>query len=541
MKDPKRITFETLAANQSASALGVLLAALDVPDESIRELAFAAVLDRGSPLGHREMIQRYELIPPSLWERFKQELPRMVQAVEECLRQGDASLRESALEVIRRTECHQYIPVALRRCVLQEGNKLDEATLELVVELIDNLYDQLQSRKVRSGSGQQRTLLEQIVLETLSELDSVISRLDSEDCPDSLIEAVLVLGEQEHFAVRKLLRSAPAAYRTRAHQFLMTSTHAGVMQLICDAMGETYPHPKVFEAVTERSDPEFVLHLLRWFPTKLTATQAQNFRQIEMVSWLNSLEPDIEFIPGGLQRTLIRFLAATGLPHSVKMSVQEWLVRHGSVAGREAAGEVLESLDPLLVQKIVFEGLESSDPNEQAWATSQLRARKIPETFSLLIERLDSETDEVRDAARGELQSFNLERVMGMLEHLPANLHDTIGRLLKKIDPHCVAKLRRELASPIKRRRIQTARAALSLNLQDSVVEALTAMLEDPDSLVRRTAVEVLTFVEDEKATVALTNVLCDSSSRVREAAYAALDYRQEQAKQSAQSQTADP
>lgn len=155
----------------------------------------------------------------------------------------------------------------------------------------------------------------------------------------------------------------------------------------------------------------------------------------------------------------------------------------------------------------------------QAWATSQLRALGVPQAIRLLIERLDSPLPAVREAARDELGSFNFELLLTIFEHLDETVGRRSGDLMRKIDPDWRPKLIAELASPIQRRRIRAARAAHALGLARDAQDGLVEMLSAAETLVRRTAAEVLGDVPTAEVVAALAAVLHDPSPRVREAA----------------------
>jgi hypothetical protein len=231
----------------------------------------------------------------------------------------------------------------------------------------------------------------------------------------------------------------------------------------------------------------------------------------------------LDLIPPNLQDALVAFTSSIGLAREEKIMVQEWLLCHGGPEGRSAATNVLGLIDEESAQKIVIGGLNSDDPDQQAWATHQLRSRGVPEAFSLLINGLDSSSESVQEASREELQSFNLDQLLETFEQLDAVTALKAGDLLQKIDSDCINKMRRELSSPIRRKRIRATRATLALGFHHQLVPSLLAMLEDSDSMVRRVGIEVLAHVDDQIVPSALKNMLEDSSPRVQDTANKAL------------------
>src|SRR5262249_15809455 len=153
--------------------------------------------------------------------------------------------------------------------------------------------------------------------------------------------------------------------------------------------------PAALAALEQRTDPEFICHLLRHWPHKLTTFQQKNYRELRAVAWCGPDEGHLDLLPAAFHRTLVAFLMATGLPQAQKLAALEWMVRYGSPAGRLAATDVLVDLNDDKVQDVVLDSLASEEPDVQAWATSQLRAWEIPNAMELLIARLDSPIESV--------------------------------------------------------------------------------------------------------------------------------------------------
>ncbi|HEX6985809.1 MAG TPA: HEAT repeat domain-containing protein, partial [Planctomycetaceae bacterium] len=296
----------------------------------------------------------------------------------------------------------------------------------------------------------------------------------------------------------------------------------GVMRLLFEFAAEPYPPRCVFDALKARDDPEFVAALLRWFPAEPSPTLAANFRQIDVVPWLRTPER-IADVPEALQGRLPAFILATGLPESRKRELEEWLVRHGSAAGRRGAEQVLDRLDLETIRQILLESLDSEDEDVSAWATSQLRPRHVPGAFRLLIDRLDSASEVVREAAREQLRGFTIEQLLAIHDRLPPELCLRAGRLVRKVDPDSPAKLAAMIAGPVQRQRIAAAQAAGRLGMADDVRPALLGLLADEDAALRRVGVEALAGDPSPEVLTALRDLAADPSPRVRQAAARAL------------------
>jgi len=521
MASSAKTTFELLGQTRNPAAVDVLVAALDVNHAGIATAAVAALLRRRPARGIVEVVRRLQVLDPAARVLVEKNGTDLGIGLRDCLFNDDALLRGNALELVRRCAVYSEVPTLI--ALLQLPHLPEQSLIEEVLaELINRLYEQLHPGWDGGEPGAVLRDADRVRQQVLQALEAA-SHHYSTHRSRHVIEGLLLLGDPENAHVKRFLRDAVDETRSVATETLCSSTHPGVMGLIVESMAQSHPFPAVCTAFERRTDPEFICHLLRHWPRKLSNFQLKNFREIHTVAWLDPDQLQIDLIPVAMHRTLIAFLMATGLPQSQKLAVLEWMVRFGSPEGRLAATDVLVDLEDDKVQEVVIDGLESEEPDVQAWATGQLRNWSIPNAMELLIERLDSPIPEVREAARNELSGFNIYRAIELFDEIDGPMQVAVGKLVRKIDPDTIQKLREQMQTAIRRKRIRAARAALAMKLHVEVVDALLEMARDSDNLVRRTAAEVLGKVPSRESVEMLLELTHDASPRVRDAAAHAL------------------
>lgn len=525
MSNPLQKTLDFLSTSSSPHAVDVLTYGLRVPDEQVRVGSLAALLKRHSTRGNIEIIRNLEHLTPEMRAVLDRQSGVMAQALRQALLHGDVDLRTNALEMVRWFEDYVQLP-ALLNLLEEQDNPLHDDVTRVIRELVNHLYEHLHFGKepgpdAGEGLMPAPTFLRdatKIRHQSVASLESSCHRYEAHRSVD-VVEGLLILGGADHFLVKKVLHDASEDCREALRQVLVTSTHPGVMSLVVDSLALNYPAALALEAFGERTDPEFISFLLRTWPRKLTPFQQKNFKEVKRIAWLAPEHLQLELVPPALQKTLIAFLLSIGVPEDQRLTILEWMVMHGTPEGRLAATDVLVDLEDNKVKEVIVESLDSDEADIQAWATSQLRVRDVPHAFELLVKRLDSPMPEVREAARAELGDFDVHRVLEMYDHLEPRLCLAVGKLIQKIDPQAVEKLQQEMSVAIRRRRIRAARAALAMGLQQQVLIALLTMAQDSDTLVRRTALEVLGSIPTRQVASVLNEHLNDSSPRVREAA----------------------
>ncbi len=515
MPNPIANTFEILAHSKNAHALVALILALDVPDETIRFATVKSLLKRHSSRGHLELIRRHHELTAQMRELFQPYANAMNKALRQSILTDNLQTQTNALEMIRDLEVYDMLPVVLEMLADEKHEEHHRYCLETVDDLVNKIYE-----RVHHTSKEKKYLrdVQKIQLRIVAALEKACKNPNIPGY-EQLLENLLILGDLEVNEIRKLLRKEGHPHRPLAEEMLLNSDHPGIMQLILDFLGLSYCSPLAFRCVAQRDDPQFICHLLRQWPRNLSISQCKNYKQIETLSWLEAPILQLEIIPSALHVKLINFVNATSLPLKSKLRTAEWVVSHGCDEARRVATEMLEDLDNGRMHSLIKEGLESQDEEVQAWATSQLRTKNIPEAFTKLIERLDSPMPQVQQAAREELEDFNLNRILTFYDLLDPRTCKLVGSLLLKINPDTTDQLTAEMTGPMRSKRMRAIQAAIAMGLQEPLLQTFIALLEDEDVLIRRTAVEAVAEVPGVESAQALQELRDDPSPRIQELA----------------------
>lgn len=520
MADPIAKTFQALTSTSNPHAVELLVAALDVPLPPIQIRAVRSLVGRGSVREQLETIRRYQRFSETVRGELEGSASALLPAIRQCLMLGRKEWETPALELARSGEAYGVVEILLE--VLQgDRTELHEEAVQTIRHLVNRLYDHLHGHQ--SADAPRPKNAAQIQQITLSALEKSLASFGTLTCAETVVESILALGGPGHEIAQNLFNKASQECKTLAKDLLMTSRHPGVMRFVLESLSRTYPPARVFDAVQNRDDPEFVLATLRWVPKRFTNTQERNLRQIERIGWLSQGGEPLSMIPEDLQFALMTFVSATGIIREEKSELRQWVVRHGTPDARTAALEVLKEMGADVVQEIVLDGLDSEDPDVQAWATGQLRSQHVPEAVQKLIDQLDNPAASVQEVARQELDGFDLECLLSRFESLSPTARENAGRLLEKVDPQFLEKLAKELHHSIRRRRLRAIRGAQAYGWHLRLAEELRSMLGEEDTLIRRAAVEVLADIPSAETLAALTAMQNDPSPRVRETVEKAL------------------
>ena len=519
MSGPLSKTFSALAASDSSEASDVLLAAIESPHETICLSAALALSERNGIQGQRAVLTRFPQLPASVQLALQTRCDQFHGLLRQLLLKGDVEQREEGLNDVRWLRAVDEIPQLIELMCRPNLPDLD-CVVGCLRDLVTHLEDDLRATSVADAA---RSTVSARRDAALSHLMQALSRYDALAVKDPVIESILILSPTQHPAAKLALWNGPPDCRERAGRLLLTSRHPKVMRHALDSLRQPFPHPKAFEAVQTRDDAEFLTELLSFTSSRSNHTLEQNLKQIERLTWLEYENPPFELIPPALQPALLSFVFNTRVSNSLKAKTQDWLLRNGGPAARMAAAEQRSLIDENVLQDMLVHSLHAEDEHVQAWAVTQLRQHSVPEAFAHLLQRLDSPSAEVRSAVREELSGFNLELVLGLLESLDSESAPRVGELLRKIDPYVEAKLRRQMETALRPKRIRAAQAVVKLGYDDVLLQTLLTLAKDGDVMIRRAIAELLAVVPDPDVLPTLEALTQDPHPRVREAAMHAL------------------
>ncbi|MBI1314385.1 hypothetical protein GC176_24075 [bacterium] len=538
--DPKSLTFKTLAESASTEASDALLAALNSGDKPCRCLASQAIIEHRSQLTILNLIREVDTLRDDVCVALSREPERFTAPLRQCFQRGDKYELRNAIEFVRRCGCIGHFSDVLAQLEHWDGDIRDVASIAIrhqAEELAMRLLTDDSSYLPGIDFDHARVLR----IELLSELSRSIFQFDRLMNPVPAIDAILILGRPDEEEVKSVCSKYGADCKEIVAESLLTLKSRPIFETICEAQKLLAPMPVFTDALSKRDDQEFVLSLLTWMPRRITSCLEANIKRAGALPWLTTEHPTLQQIPPSLHDRLIALLNCTSLERDDKNDIKKWVVRHSSGSGRAAASDVLNWLPHKEVQHILYNALVDADNDVEAWATQQLRSQKVPDTFQHLLQRLDSERPQVRDAAREELASFNVERVFDLFESLPQSTCHRCGQLLQKINPHVLDEFREELSHAFHWRRVRATRAIGELGLVDELLPSLTVLLEEPEWSVRRAVIEALSKSDSPAALQVISSMAGDEQRQVREAVREALHRIEQRQRPTEQTLAAEP
>jgi HEAT repeat protein len=518
MSERLQATFQFLAKTENEAAREVLLAGLDYPHQTIRCSALRALLDRRSPEGHREVFRRLPTMDEACRKVVNERPERLVGTVSDALQDPSPHACQAACDAIVSFRLYGVLP-ALTSVLVDKKTAHAALLARTALRLTELFYAELSGvddhpKRKRSDNRRDRIT---------SCLEDAVRKFHRHRRRE-VVEAFLLVAKPKNATLRQLLQRPKESSHAPILELLSSSSRGGVIRLLLGFLEDPRMPRVVRKVLCGRCDAKFVQHLLRIIGPKPSKTLARTLSRITSIVWAEPGSPLLDELDDTAQAATVELLTASSIDRQKVLEVIRHLLWNGKRGGRRAAAKALEQFEGPEVSALVVGGLDDEDAQVRASLLVQLRPRKIPDAYPLLIRMVDSPEEEVKEALRRALPEFTLQQFLANLEAMDEELRPTAGYLVRKIDADILGNLaaQMESLSPVARRR--TARAARAMGLVQDLEEPMIKLLSDEDHMVRAAAAEALADCTSMPTWEALRDALLDQSFVVKQAAEQSLE-----------------
>jgi HEAT repeat protein len=505
-------TFSVLSKTDNATAVRVLLPALDSTRATIQEGALAALLQRRTPAGQDEIIRRI----PTLGQRWKQIIHqhpgRLTAAMREAMLGPDESQYANACAAALMFGDFDLIPTLL---IMLEDQSQEKAELaaQTMLQLATQLYEQLAHPDESSSRD-----LQWVQQHVVSCLETSMHRYGKHKRREA-VDAFLMLAKPDSPAISQILANPHHVGHMVLINALARSPHDGIIRLLLDFFEDPDAPLPMLNVSANRCDIKFIRSLLHKVDRNASEAVLQNLKRMGNIAWLQNGAKIAADLDDEAQRSLVFFVMSLGIARPRVFSTIEYLLQRGKPGGRREAARALNAFNGPDANRLALTALGDSDPQVQANVIPHLRRRGIPGVLQRILLLLDSPHLVVRQAARRALGEFSFTRYLGTFDMLDSDARKTTAAIVKKIDQHTIRLLREELSAPTGSRRLRGLQIVQAMEVAPLVEENLIEMLGDEEDSVRAEAADALGACRSPAARAALEQAVHDHILAVREAA----------------------
>lgn len=517
MKSGLKTTFQYLRKTENEAAIELLIEGLDSRLDAVRAESLRALLERRSPAGHRAVFARLPKFDNSDLQIVGEHPGRMVRVVAEALTTAGTATCMKALDAVLTFRLYDVMP-ALTAVLKTPDSPLFQPATRIIGELTDAFYLEL-SGLDRPGTHRDYDTLRKRLTGTLEEAIGHYSSHQSRE----VLEAFLMLARPQNIVLRRILQQPEETVHAPLVEIMKTSRRGGVLRLLLGFLEDPQMPNMARSVLTAREDVKFLENLAVCVGPKPAKAVLESLSTFKNIAWARANHPVFEQLDDACQDSLVTVLLHSGVKRAEVLETLGHLLLHGKPGGRRAAARAIGSFRDPKATKFVRAALGDEDPEVLAALLPQLRPRKVPDAFSLMIRMVDNPHHQVRSALGAAMPEFTFRQFMNNFDSMPEELLPTTGHLVRKIDLKARHELVYELSglSPVRRRK--AVQAAAAMGIVRTVEQQIIARLSDDDHMVRIAAAKALAECDSMPSWDALRDALLDKSVIVQEAAEASL------------------
>ncbi len=510
-------TFEILAASRNDATNTVLLTALERTDGEVYEGTLKAIIARRSKKGHLAVLQRWHRLSSQQREYLQEGRGRMSGALRDAVLNEDGQLFANACELVEHFKEFDLVSTLVTLAENQKSKHAEAAT-ELVLRLVGQLSEMVYGKRDYEDRRDPQSLC-RFVLESL---ERSVERFRTHKRSE-LIEAFVILGGPSNNTLRQILDDPHHPCYLTVINVMTNSQCTGVLKFLLQSLQNEHASLNVLNVISKRDDSKFVNLLLDYTSEEISAKMAKNLSRINSFAWLRMGQRGYDSFDERDQIRCIKLVAASGVKPDAFLDLLDSILHFGEPTARWVACDALASIPGDRGNHLVLNAIEDRDPNVQAAATRQIRDRHVPGAMALLLEKINSPHEAVRQATCEALPEFSFANFLAGFEGLNDDVRRTTGSLVKRVDPETVPGILAEMKLKARNRRLRAVEMAEIMELVPEVFEGLLTLLEDDDHVIRAAAADALQFCPTAQVQEALRYAANDKNCSVQEAAKGSL------------------
>ena len=513
MNDPLKTTLDLLGHINNEAAVEVLTGILDGPESPLQIPALKAMLVRRDPVAPVELLRRWHTMDESWRQVIADHGIRLERAIRDAILGTDEQLCMNAFDAAITVADYDLIPVLITLAE-DTGNPRSDLGATAILSLTEKLHDEIAGPRDYSNRRNPQI----IRVRVCGSLEKSVPRFKRHHRLE-ILEAFLLVTARDNSTLKQILQNPHDPLFLKLTEMLQESMRPGIMRLLASFLDDTHAPSSALKTLAFRRDVPFLRQYFKMLHGNFTQNVRRNLKRIEVFNWVRDDLSVLYAMDVEEQAAAVMAINLSGIPADDKFKVVSLMLDRGNVGGRREAARALARFHNAQANELAMKALRDADPEVEAAIVAQLRSRHLPDAMSILIDKLDSEHEVVRDAAREGLAEFNFARYLSAFDMLDDEVRHNTGRLVKKVDPETVPGLAKELASGSQPRRTRALEIAVVIDAVEELEEEIIDMIKSDNHVTRCEAARTLARCNTEATRLALREALLDSSGPVQEAA----------------------
>lgn len=430
-------TIRLLAQSNNLSASQLLMQALRSSHDGVRQEACRYIMR--DPQASKEFVRHFNRYPEQVHETLLSMLPRLVPVVRAAIRSKESDLRQSGYQIAQTLRVIEIIPDLIE--IFLNAAKEDGNSMRRHPRFFDTLFGLLNNfDELDKSDAAVQARINPIVLNIGNTLMKTLA---------SPSEAIVVLWMQiflqmyplfyeQKLPICGLMTNATHPWYDIIARFLIKELPDEVSRFIWDQLQRPKKLLLIIQStLIRRSDLEFWSQIFQFLSHQpVSEAVVAHLHLLEGIVWAKAIPEWIPHLSAPQLVGLATFLRYIIMSPTLRMTLLTPLIEQKtSLEARVIALKAIPREEPNdIVEPLIFQSLNSSQPAVQIAALSQLKWRNMPQALVILMKFAESPIPEVRHAVGALLPDLRLSRWFDLYDSLPDAQRESLCKMVLKVD-----------------------------------------------------------------------------------------------------------
>lgn len=513
-----RRTFDLLLQSENQAAFEPIVDLVFIGPPDVADHAFNYLLERRHRDSMARFVAGYHLLSHEKQGRLVEAGAAFSYGIRQAYLDNDLTTYRNAITLIRRVPAYEMVSLILQSIEKDSSRRQDAS------ELIDFLA--LELCHERELPKEQRTVadVDSVRRHFLSSLETAFRRFPHHKL-DAVPQAYLLLADESSELINHVLEDQNHSCHGPIIDAIYSKQNERYTRWIFAALKWRHPPQAILQIIAQRRDLWFIQQLLGKIELLADPSINHSVRLIREIAWLDPEILNLSKLTPEQQCAVVIFAVNSGISLSQKLATLAIVFHEGSALARQTAAAALLPLTGTGANNLVLACMNDKDPLVQLAAIKQIRMRNLPNALAILVGKLDHSDERIRQAARVLLaDEYSFEKYSRGFDQMDERARAIVGSVIARVDERINDKIREYLHAEHRNHRIRAIRIIQSLNRSDEFWEDIAELLTDSDHVIRRTAIDALLHVENDRLVPFLATSTIEGTSRLAHGAIETLD-----------------
>ena len=475
-------TVRFLAKSPNPSAVDLLRFLLDDIDGEVREKALEGLYMKKIP---EILLELFYLISKDeeRWLSLSFMTPeRLSRVTEKAIRSDKLELVRQGCDMAVRNKLYETLPAVVSMLEVPKPEWVD-LSAKIILELATCFYNELAD----AASDLERRNMDRRREWFASQLEDSVRRYSIHRRIEP-VKAFLLVTKRNYPFLLGVLGDVHSMVCKTIIDLLQNNQEGSYYRLLLGFIDDANAPPVIDLILTAKEDPKFIHNLLKMVGNNPGQTTKDALKRFKEFCWIY---PGNEAIPGyieGLEANFVQLVANANMPRETTLAMFRMIFTLPSKEGRRAAVKAIRAFNGDDVNSILMTVWNDPDPQVCSEVLHILKSRRVKEVDQLIMQNYDHPSEIVRKTIYDLMPEFRIEAFFQKLDQMTENMANTLGVVIKSVDPNTRKRIDQEITSAIPIRRRIAVDTTRYMKLASEYEDELIGISESDDEIEVRIA-----------------------------------------------------